>query len=56
MCRSPTMSAVLAGARLALRAFPESYDMGRLAVYLASPECWLTGQTLFLDGGQIMHR
>jgi NAD(P)-dependent dehydrogenase (short-subunit alcohol dehydrogenase family) len=43
-------------ARLALRAFPESYDMGRLAVYLASPECWLTGQTLFLDGGQIMHR
>ena len=29
-------------------------DMGRLAVYLASPECFLTGQTIFLDGGQIM--
>jgi len=29
-------------------------DMGRLAVYLASPECFLTGQTVFLDGGQFM--
>ena len=29
-------------------------DVGRLAIYLASPDCFLTGQTLMLDGGQIM--
>jgi NAD(P)-dependent dehydrogenase (short-subunit alcohol dehydrogenase family) len=29
-------------------------DVGRLAVYLASPDCFLTGQTIFIDGGTIM--
>jgi len=42
-------------AKLSLRRFASTEDMGRLAVYLASPECFLTGQTLFLDGGQVLH-
>jgi NAD(P)-dependent dehydrogenase (short-subunit alcohol dehydrogenase family) len=29
-------------------------DLGSLAVYLASPRCFLTGQTIYLDGGAIM--
>jgi NAD(P)-dependent dehydrogenase (short-subunit alcohol dehydrogenase family) len=40
---------------LALRRFAECYeDVGALAVYLASPECFITGQTLHCDGGQFM--
>jgi NAD(P)-dependent dehydrogenase (short-subunit alcohol dehydrogenase family) len=39
----------------ALRRFADPYkDMGRLAVYLADPHCFLTGQTIHLDGGQCM--
>lgn len=30
-------------------------DVGRLAVFLAGPDCFLTGQTLNWDGGQLMH-
>jgi NAD(P)-dependent dehydrogenase (short-subunit alcohol dehydrogenase family) len=41
-------------AQVPLRRVAECEDMGRLAVYLASPDCFLTGQTVFLDGGQIM--
>lgn len=29
-------------------------DLGRVALFLASPDCFLTGQTLFVDGGSIM--
>lgn len=29
-------------------------DIGALAVFLASDTCFLTGQTLFCDGGQVM--
>ena len=29
-------------------------DLGRLALFLASPDCFLTGQTMFIDGGVIM--
>jgi len=29
-------------------------DMGRLAVFLASDDCFLTGQTFHCDGGQII--
>ncbi len=40
---------------LALKRFAECYeDVGALAVYLASPECFITGQTLHCDGGQFM--
>jgi NAD(P)-dependent dehydrogenase (short-subunit alcohol dehydrogenase family) len=39
----------------ALGRFADGYkDLGRFAVYLASSECFLTGQTFYLDGGQIM--
>ena len=40
---------------LVLKRFAECYeDVGALAVYLASPDCFITGQTLHCDGGQIM--
>lgn len=38
----------------ALGRFAEGTDIGRLAVFLASPDCFLTGQTLHCDGGQVM--
>jgi NAD(P)-dependent dehydrogenase (short-subunit alcohol dehydrogenase family) len=38
----------------ALGRFAEGTDIGRLAVFLASPECFLTGQTIHIDGGQVM--
>jgi NAD(P)-dependent dehydrogenase (short-subunit alcohol dehydrogenase family) len=42
-------------AQIPLRRFAEGYeDLGRLAVFLASPDCFLTGQTIQIDGGQIM--
>jgi 2-hydroxycyclohexanecarboxyl-CoA dehydrogenase len=44
-------------ATLALKAmgrFAEGSDLGSLAVFLASPDCFLTGQTIHIDGGQIM--
>lgn len=34
--------------------FAEGTDIGSLAVFLASPDCFLTGQTLHCDGGQVM--
>lgn len=38
--------------QMALGRFAEPYeDIGRLAVFLAGSECFLTGQTLFVDGG-----
>lgn len=41
--------------QLALKRFAECYeDVGRIAVYLASSDCFITGQTLHVDGGQIM--
>ena len=46
---------VRATEQVAMRRFADPYkDMGRLAVYLASPDCFLTGQTIHLDGGLIM--
>jgi NAD(P)-dependent dehydrogenase (short-subunit alcohol dehydrogenase family) len=39
----------------ALGRFADGYkDVGGLALYLASPDCLLTGQTFYVDGGQIM--
>ena len=38
----------------ALGRFAEGTDIGSLAVFLASPDCFLTGQTLHIDGGQVM--
>ena len=38
----------------ALGRFAEGMDIGRLAVFLASPDCFLTGQTIHIDGGQVM--
>jgi NAD(P)-dependent dehydrogenase (short-subunit alcohol dehydrogenase family) len=40
--------------KLALGRFVEPQDIGRLCVYLASPDCFLTGQTFYCDGGQGM--
>jgi NAD(P)-dependent dehydrogenase (short-subunit alcohol dehydrogenase family) len=38
--------------QMALGRFAEPYeDVGRLVVYLAGPDCFLTGQTIFVDGG-----
>jgi NAD(P)-dependent dehydrogenase (short-subunit alcohol dehydrogenase family) len=35
--------------------FADGYkDIGRLAVFLAGPDCFLTGQTFYIDGGQLM--
>lgn len=42
-------------AQLPLGRFAEGYgDVSRLALFLASPGCFLTGQTIQVDGGQIM--
>jgi NAD(P)-dependent dehydrogenase (short-subunit alcohol dehydrogenase family) len=38
----------------ALGRFAEGTDIGSLVVFLASPDCFLTGQTLHCDGGQVM--
>ena len=38
----------------ALGRFAEGTDVGSLAVFLASPDCFLTGQTIHIDGGQVM--
>lgn len=29
-------------------------DIGRLAVFLAGPDCFMTGQTFYIDGGRLM--
>jgi hypothetical protein len=29
-------------------------DVGRLAAFLVGPDCFITGQTIHVDGGQIM--
>jgi NAD(P)-dependent dehydrogenase (short-subunit alcohol dehydrogenase family) len=35
--------------------FADGYrDVGRLAVFLAGPDCFMTGQTFYIDGGQLM--
>ena len=40
----------------ALKRFADPVDdLGRLAVFLAGDDCFLTGQTLHCDGGQLMH-
>jgi len=42
-------------ASLALRRAADPYrDIGRLAVFLAGDDCFLTGQTLHADGGKVM--
>jgi NAD(P)-dependent dehydrogenase (short-subunit alcohol dehydrogenase family) len=42
-------------AQIPLGRFAEGYeDLGRLALFLASPDCFVTGQTIQIDGGQIM--
>jgi NAD(P)-dependent dehydrogenase (short-subunit alcohol dehydrogenase family) len=42
-------------AQIPLGRFAEGYeDLGRLALFLASPDCFVTGQTIQVDGGQIM--
>lgn len=42
-------------AQIPLGRFAEGYeDLSRLALFLASPDCFLTGQTIQIDGGQIM--
>lgn len=38
----------------ALGRFAEGSDIGDLAVFLASPDCFMTGQTIHIDGGQVM--
>jgi NAD(P)-dependent dehydrogenase (short-subunit alcohol dehydrogenase family) len=38
----------------AMGRFAEGTDVGELAVFLASPACFLTGQTIHIDGGQVM--
>ncbi len=38
----------------AMGRFAEGGDLGELAVFLASPACFLTGQTIHIDGGQVM--
>lgn len=38
----------------AMGRFAEGTDIGSLAVFLASPDCFITGQTLHCDGGQVM--
>jgi 2-hydroxycyclohexanecarboxyl-CoA dehydrogenase len=35
--------------------FADGYrDVGRLAVFIAGPDCFMTGQTFYIDGGQLM--
>ena len=39
-------------AQVPLRRFADGYsDLGSLVTFLAGPECFLTGQTIFIDGG-----
>ena len=40
-------------AYLRLRRLTSTWDLGLLAVYLASPASdWMTGQIIYLDGGE----
>jgi NAD(P)-dependent dehydrogenase (short-subunit alcohol dehydrogenase family) len=42
-------------AQAPLGRFADGYkDIGRLAVFLAGPDCFMTGQTFYIDGGQLM--
>ena len=42
-------------AQAPLGRFADGYrEIGRLAVFLAGPDCFMTGQTFFIDGGQLM--
>src|SRR5262249_4452751 len=41
-------------AQVPLGRFAAPMDVGKLVVYLASPDCFLTGQTIHIDGGTIM--
>jgi len=35
--------------------FADGYrDVGRLAIFIAGPDCFMTGQTFHIDGGQLM--
>jgi NAD(P)-dependent dehydrogenase (short-subunit alcohol dehydrogenase family) len=39
----------------AMGRFADGYrDVGRLAVFLAAPDCFMTGQTFYIDGGTLM--
>jgi len=51
--RPEEIEALLAQAPLGR--FADGYrDVGSLAVFLASPDCFMTGQTFYIDGGQLM--
>jgi NAD(P)-dependent dehydrogenase (short-subunit alcohol dehydrogenase family) len=42
-------------AQAPLGRFADGYrDIGRLAVFLVGPDCFMTGQTFHIDGGQLM--
>jgi NAD(P)-dependent dehydrogenase (short-subunit alcohol dehydrogenase family) len=42
-------------AQAPLGRFADGYkDIGRLAVFLAGSDCFMTGQTFYIDGGQLM--
>jgi NAD(P)-dependent dehydrogenase (short-subunit alcohol dehydrogenase family) len=42
-------------AQAPLGRFADGYkDIGRLAVFIAGPDCFMTGQTFYIDGGQLM--
>ena len=42
-------------AQAPLGRFADGYrDVGRLAVFLAGEDCFMTGQTVCIDGGQMM--
>lgn len=47
------LAAMLAQAPLGR--FADGYrDIGKLALFLAGPDCFMTGQTFYIDGGQLM--
>jgi NAD(P)-dependent dehydrogenase (short-subunit alcohol dehydrogenase family) len=42
-------------AQAPLGRFADGYkDIGKLALFLAGPDCFMTGQTFYIDGGQLM--
>jgi NAD(P)-dependent dehydrogenase (short-subunit alcohol dehydrogenase family) len=51
--REPQAEAVFRS-QLSLGKFAEVEDVGELAAFLASPTCFITGQTINIDGGQVM--
>lgn len=51
--RQPELEAVFRS-QLSLGRFATPEDVGELAAFLVSPTCFITGQTIHIDGGQIM--